>query len=112
MVPTLLVSSSELHGIVAAVRDTILQWSLRLERDGILGEGMTFSREEVQKAANTTYNIQNFSGVLGNVTGSTIQVGNYNAIHADLKRLGVSQSARNELEDILDELGKAPPSGK
>lgn len=112
IIPTLIISSSELHGIVAAVRDTILQWSLRLERDGILGDGMTFSREEVRKATSATYHIQNFSGVLGNVTDSNVQVRNYNAVHGELKRLGVSQEARNELENILDELAKASPSAK
>ena len=112
MVPTLLVGSSEVHGIVAAVRDALLAWSLDLEQKGILGENMTFSREEVRKAEHITYNINSFTGVLGDITGSQVQVGNYNAIHGDLKRLGVPQTARNELEQILDELSTVSPKDK
>ncbi len=107
MVPTLLVSSTEIHGILDSVRNAILEWSLKLEAEGVLGEGMTFSRDEVQKASTITYNIQGFSGILGNVTNSQVQVGNYNSIRAALKRHGIPQDERNEIEEILDGLPEA-----
>lgn len=90
IIPTLIVGREQIFGILEAVRDEVLNWSLELERQGILGEAMTFSKEEVHKASNITYNIQNFSGVLGNVTDSQVQIGDYNSIHAQLKELGVS----------------------
>lgn len=41
--------------IVESVRDVILQWALKLEEDGITGEGMVFSMEEQQIAARHNY---------------------------------------------------------
>ena len=44
--PTLLVSSTEVVGILDSVRNSILDWSLELEKEGIKGEGMTSSSSE------------------------------------------------------------------
>jgi hypothetical protein len=112
MVPTLLINRTQIFRVLEAIRNTVLEWSLKLEQSGILGEGMTFTREEVQKAAMVTYNIQSFTGILGNVSSSQIQVGDYNSIHAELKRLGIPQEERNELEQIVDELPKADKEKK
>ena len=49
------IDPSQAHGVLEAVRNVVLNWSLKLEEDGILGEGMTFSREEKQIAANHDY---------------------------------------------------------
>jgi hypothetical protein len=53
------------------VRDLILDWSIALEHQGILGEGISFSMEEKNKASNagSTINIQSFQGHLGDITG-------------------------------------------
>ncbi|CAG0954692.1 hypothetical protein GEOBC_00392 [Geobacteraceae bacterium] len=107
MVPTLLVGRNQLAGIVQGVRNKVLEWSLDLEQNGILGEGMTFSADEVKRASGVVYNIGTFSGVIGDVTGSTLQFGNYNSVHPELKRRGVPQAERNQLEEILDELPEA-----
>ena len=104
IVPHLLIDKSRIKGIIDAVRNIILKWSLSLEQDGIMGEGLTFSTEEKQKAGSTTYNIQNFTGVAGNVQSENLQIGDYNQIHSVLKQLGVSQEERNELENILDKI--------
>jgi hypothetical protein len=109
MVPTVMLARTQVFGILDAVRNTVLEWSLRLEKDGILGEGMTFSSDEKQKAGQITYNIQNFTGVLGTVTAESLQIGDYVAVHSELKRCGVSQDQRNELEEILDQLPNASP---
>ena len=109
----LVADRSQLTKVVEAVRNTILEWSLKLEKAGILGEGMTFSREETKKAAITTFNIQNVTGIVGSVTDGNIQFGDYNSIHSNLKQLGVPQAERNELlEDILDELRTAKAEKK
>jgi hypothetical protein len=107
MIPTILLHRNQMHGILEAVRNKILEWSLELESEGILGEGIMFSKEEVEKASHTTYNINSFSGVIGNVTSSQLQFGDYNSIHSELKKLGITQKDRNELEKILDEMPKA-----
>lgn len=49
------ISRASVQAIVEAVRDVILRWVLKLEEDGITGEGMTFSGEEKQIAANHDY---------------------------------------------------------
>ena len=46
---------SQAKGVLEAVRDVVLNWSLKLEEDGILGEEMTFSLEEKQIAAKKDY---------------------------------------------------------
>jgi hypothetical protein len=114
MVPTVILARTQVYGILDAVRNAVLNWSLRLEADGILGEGMTFSQTEKEKAAShhTTYNINNFTGVLGNMSAEAVQIGDFGAIHSELKRRGVPQDQRNELEAILDELPGAVSADK
>ena len=48
--PVRTISSSALATILDAVRTNILEWSLKLEEKGILGEGMTFSQQEKELA--------------------------------------------------------------
>jgi len=88
MIPTLVLEKTHLFGILETVRNIVLKWSLKLGQDGIMGEGMTFTGEEVHKASTATYNIRNFTGILGNVDSSQVQIGDYNGIHAEPKRPG------------------------
>jgi AbiTii len=111
MIPTLIVDKSQLVGILDAVRNEILNWSLELEKQGILGNGMSFSTEEV-KMAKSTINIHSFKGILGDVSSSNIQIGDYSSIHEALKDNGVSQEERNELENLLDKIKVASPEEK
>lgn len=46
------VSKNQIGSIVDNVRNIVLEWSLKLEEEGILGEGMSFSKEEKEKAKN------------------------------------------------------------
>ncbi|WP_224240421.1 AbiTii domain-containing protein [Hyalangium gracile] len=48
------VSRSGVANVLNSVRNKILDWALQLERQGILGAGMTFSKEETQAAAGVT----------------------------------------------------------
>lgn len=87
--PSLNINVSQLKRIIEAVRGRILDWSLSLEAAGVIGEGMSFSREEKQKAQAVTYNIGNF--IQGDVHQS--QVGTEHSTqsnaseHIDLPRL-------------------------
>jgi hypothetical protein len=110
MVPTLIVDRSQLIGILDAVRNEILNWSLELESQGILGDGMSFSSEEISKAGSVIYNIKSFQGILGDVSSTNVQIGDYSSIHDALKEKGVSQKDRNELENLLDEIQNSEPS--
>ena len=70
-------SKTSVHGIVETVRSLLLEWTLKLEEDGIVGdENMIFTTEEKQSAQNI--NIQQFSGILGDITSTgNVSTGNY-----------------------------------
>jgi len=69
--PGLEIAVNLIHGIISTVRDKILEFSLELEKQGILGEGLTFTQQEKMAANNITYNSINIE----NMTGSQLQQG-------------------------------------
>ncbi len=79
----LMLSRSSLVSILDAVRNKVLDWSLKLQTDGIMGEGLSFRPEEraTVSGKRDTYNIGSigsFAGNLGgqvggNVTGTATQ---------------------------------------
>lgn len=105
LVPTRLFGKPQIAGVLDSVRSRILDWAITLEAEGVLGEGLSFSRDETEKAQSVVQNIRN--SIVGDVHGAQIQFGNYNTIHAKLKECGIAQADRNELENIVDELGGA-----
>src|SRR5262249_10715747 len=64
------IQRAQLWNIVEQVRNLILNWSLELEKVGVLGEDMHFSAQEKGDAKPVTqqFIIQNV-GVLGNISG-------------------------------------------
>ncbi len=111
-VPYLVISTAQVVGVIDVVRNIILEWSLKLEKEGVLGEDLVFSEEEKKAASSQTFNINNFTGVIGDVSGENLQIGNYNQIHSKLKELGVPQNERMEIENILDELSTSDDKQK
>lgn len=99
-------------GVVEAVRDRLLDWSVELEKRGITGENMSFEEQEKKAAHKQTFNIQNFSGVLGDITQSQVSVFDFSSIHQILKQSGIPQSERNKVETLLDELKNASGADK
>lgn len=113
--PTLHVPTHQLIGVLNAVKNIVLEWALRLEKDGIVGQGMSFSAEERATASSIHYNVNHFYGA---ITGSAIQAGspgatqNFQAAAFDSAavagalrellaasgRLGLSRERREELE--------------
>ncbi|CAN7676859.1 hypothetical protein LJR029_003292 [Caballeronia sp. LjRoot29] len=49
MQPATAISGAAVQGVIDTVRNTVLDWSLRLETSGVLGEDMTFSDEEKRR---------------------------------------------------------------
>lgn len=47
------VSLNQIYNVIEQVRNKILEWSITLEENGIIGEGLQFSSEEKQKALDT-----------------------------------------------------------
>ncbi|MCJ8352306.1 hypothetical protein [Moritella sp.] len=64
--PTLIVPQTAVVGILEAIRNEILNWSLDLESRDILGNGMSFSKEEKQAASQTNYHVTNHIGSMQN----------------------------------------------
>lgn len=110
--PTSIIHKTSVFALLEAVRNVIIDWSLKLESAGILGEGMTFTQKEKQTAMSNTYNIHNFNGVLGDVTANSVEIKGYDDIHKILKASGVSQVERNDLEKLMDEIPKSSGQAK
>jgi len=70
---TLMFPTSRMAGIIDSVRTIILNWTLKLEEDGVLGEGFSFSVQEKEKALSEPQSVNNFFGPVSN---SQIQLGN------------------------------------
>jgi hypothetical protein len=66
-------SYGQVWNIIESVRNLILNWSLELERAGILGENIVFTEQDKREATRVTHQfiIQNV-GVLGDVSGQAI----------------------------------------
>ncbi len=85
------VDATALIGVVDSVRTAVLNWSLQLEKQGILGQGMTFSEREKESAKNIIYNIENFTGVFGDVSADTIVIGKNIEILSKIKELNLPE---------------------
>jgi hypothetical protein len=108
--PLRVVGPNQLVSIIQAVRTRILDCALSLEREGILGEGFTFSQKE-RDIAMTSHNIkiENFQGVLGDVHGGhvtqsntlTVTPGNFCSLSRYLSGQGVQGGDLQELESAI-----------
>ena len=103
---------SQVVGLLEAVKDKLLDWSIELGQRGIVGENMAFNEKEENVAKSQVFNIQNMHGVIGDPQSSQINIYDYSSVHQLLKDHGVPQGERNELETILDELKSAKPEEK
>lgn len=110
-VPKLHLSINAIHSILDTVRNNILQWALKLEQEGITGEGMSFSKKEKEKALESaSIHIENFQGILGNSNNSTVtqnltmivQKGDFNSLSDLLSKNGVSKEEIEELKNAID----------
>lgn len=74
----LFMPKTHLVGILDAVRNILLNWSLKLEEEGIFGEGLTFTQEEKQAAEHSPqqvhYYIESIGGNAQFQQGSGINV--------------------------------------
>lgn len=75
----LFISVNQIFNIEENVRTAILEWSIALEENGIIGEGLQFSKEE-KKIAATTPIINNYTtNFFGDVSNSQVQQGTDNS---------------------------------
>ena len=120
--PSLLINASRVKGVLEAVRDIILNWSLKLESDGIIGDGMSFTSEEKERAqAGVVHNVNNFFH--GDIQNSQVQIETTSSLQSqsvefDVEKLeklvealrstidviGIDQGGRKELESAISAL--------
>jgi len=119
---TTAMSASDVVGILDAVRNALLDWSLKLEKLGVRGEGMSFSDDERRKAhqPQAVYNIGTigtFTGNMGSgsgnfsVEGNIVNVTSKVAIESLVRKirdneaqLGLESESTQELHQALDGL--------
>ncbi|MEH2359824.1 AbiTii domain-containing protein [Nostoc sp.] len=65
------ISNASLKRIVDSVRDVILEWALKLEEDGITGEGMVYSQEKKEIVAKQ--DCSGFIQIINNIEQSQMQ---------------------------------------
>lgn len=56
------ISTASVMDIIEKVKNTILEWTLKLEEEGVLGEGMRFSDKEKQTAMALPQTVNNYYG--------------------------------------------------
>ena len=103
--PSLHISASQFQGVLDAVRKIILEWSLRLEADGITGEGMSFTADEKERAKGDTYNIKNY--IHGDIHDSQIQIEATNSSQTKTVEFDVKQLTKlvAALRSTIDAVG-------
>lgn len=109
--PSIHIGANSIHGILNCVRNAVLEWSLKLEEEGIMGDGMSFSSEEKAKAHTShSITIENFQGVFGNVSESTVnqdlemvvKAGDIESLSQHLKAKGLEEQDIAELKQAID----------
>lgn len=58
-----------------SIRNTILDWSITLEENGIVGDGLVFSDEEIKSAKESRVITNYITNIYGNVDNTNIQQG-------------------------------------
>lgn len=108
--PMLVVGHNQMAAIIECVRTKLLDWALTLEQEGILGDGLSFSEREKSIATSQSIRIDNFQGVLGNVShgGQVLQNNSITVVKDDfdslstfLKAQGVDSSDLVELQEAV-----------
>lgn len=76
------ISKHLLKSIIEKVKNCLLEWTIRLEAEGILGENMRFSQEETNMAKEIPQQINNYYGTVvnGDVSQSQVVSGDHNSI--------------------------------
>ena len=100
--PTRILGRASIGGILDAVRNMVLEWTLKLEKDGIMGEGLTFTSEEKKTASHGQYTI-NYNAPVGN---SQVQQGS----HGSTQSMSVAQTDFKALGEFIAELKSQIPA--
>lgn len=118
------IGQTKMLNVVEQVRNRLLDWSLALEQQGILGENLQFSQQDKNRAPMTT-NHFNFNGNINNagVIGAdnhdfkqqnTLQItaGDFDTLRACLESMGFAPADVQELKTVLDSEPAPAVSGR
>lgn len=94
--PALFITRQSLVKVCDAVRNQILDWSLDLEKQNILGSGLTFTKEEKVAAKETNY-ITN----IGSMVNSQLQQ------HSSGSQMLVSSELAERIDDVATAIEKS-----
>lgn len=97
------VSRGHIVNIMSAVRNLTLDWAVEMEKQGVLGSGMSFEPEEKEQAqqAMTNINIHNYGSIVGNI-GNENTTGDFAA----------DVSVTSNIRDLTHKLKNALPALK
>jgi len=99
----LFVSPTSLIGALDAVRNQLLRWSLQLEAQGIMGEGLTFTAQEV-RAAQSIHVTNNFS----HVQNAQVQTNSTGTLEMTVADQGQLRAVINLLDAANNEIAGLP----
>lgn len=93
------VSVHILKTIVDQVQNCLLEWTIRLENEGILGEDMRFSQEETAMAKKVPQTINNYYGTVvnGDIKQSQVISGDHNNVSFNYQ----------QAEDLIQQIKEA-----
>lgn len=98
------VSTASVADIIEKVKNALLEWTLQLEKEGIIGENMAFNEKEKEQAKSIPQTINNYYGntnvVNGSAENSQIISGNNNSITISMEEL------RSKLDRFEEEVRK------
>lgn len=105
---SLYVEVNQLRSIMDKVGNCLLEWTLRLEKDNILGDDMRFSQEEEKRAEAVPQQIHNYYGTVinGAIDRSAVVSGNDNSVTVNFNDISeILEKVKNseELNDLSEE---------
>ena len=96
-------SPTAIIDIVEKVKTALLEWTIKLESEGILGEGMIFDTTEKETAKTIPQTINNYYGntsvINAPVEGSVIATGNDNTVEFTYEK---AENAVSEIESAIE----------
>lgn len=95
----LFVQYSDIQGILDAVRTAVLKWTIRLEEEGVIGDGLTFTEEEKEKAGQTPQNVNYF------FAPSAVQQGSHSVMAINSIAPEDLRAFLSEVKDLLPKVG-------
>lgn len=104
------VSPAAVADIIEKVKNTLLEWTIQLEKEGIQGEGMVFNDKEKEQAKSVSQTINYYYGntnvVNGQAKNSPVIAGNNNDISITMEQL---KDELSKCEELLKKDDKITP---